>query len=197
MSNIVYKLEDQSSLPKILELIPQAPNTWMKNYSPIEIDVWKKIFDSYCNWGDNFKISTAYQDNKLVSFSTALFSSTIPQWFHLQHFSIMERNGLSKTYLEHGIRLTDTLVRYGESRGYYSYLASHGIKHNAILDKIYNSPKRDKNYFRYNKLFEWYYKENDIPKFKTHSIFTTVEYFKFNSVINNYVLRQEFRPQNF
>lgn len=195
MKDIVYKLENQEVIPKLLDIISQT-DTWMKNPTPFTLDDWIKKFDYYSTWGNNFKISVAYKNGDPVAFGTGLYSSSIPQWFYMQHFSIIETQGLSKIYLEHGIRLTDTLVHHGESLGYYSYIAAWGVKHNAILDKIYNSSKRDKNYFRYLKLFEWCYSKGDQPLFNTHKVFAPGGHFYTDTVFNNYVLRPEFRKQD-
>lgn len=194
MKNITYKLEDQNAIPKILDVISKT-DIYMRNPTPFDLDHWKKTFDDYSNWGDNFKIATAYEKDEIVAFGTGLFSSSVPQWFYMQHFSIMNVNGLSKVYLEHGIHITDTLIRHGESLGYYSYIGAWSVKHNTILDKIYNCPKRDKNYFRYLKLFEWFYPRNSEPRFNTHRVF--FGRFITDTVINNFVLRPELRSPNF
>lgn len=197
MTKFTYRLEDQSIVPKLLDIISKT-DTWMKQPRVFDRDYWEKRFEYNCSWGDNFKIATAYDGDDIVAFSTGLYSSSAPIWYYCQHFSIAPVDGLSKIYLEHGVRLTDCLVRFGESKEYYSYIGSWGVKHNSILDKIYNSPKRDKNYFRYMKLFEWYYKAGESPKFDTHKVLLrpfTGE-FLADTVVNNFVLRPEFRKQN-
>jgi hypothetical protein len=197
MEKIIYKLEDQSIVPKILDVISRT-ETWMGESSTFDKSYWKEKFEYNCSWGEKFKIATAYSGNDIVAFSTALYSSSAPIWYYLQHVSVIPVDGLSKIYLEHGIHLTDTLVRHGESLGYYSYIGAWSVKHDSILDKIYNSPKRNKDYFRYMKLFERAYKKGEIPIFNTHSIFVA----PFNGgfindvVISNFVLRPEFRLKN-
>lgn len=196
MKNISYKLEDQNSIYKILEIIPKT-NTWMRTPTQFDLSYWNNLFDWYSKWGNNFKIAIAYEDDNPVAFGTGLFSTSVPQWFFMQHFSIIPVVGLSKIYLDHGIHLTDTLIRHGESLGYYSYLGAWGRKHNSILDKIYSSPKKNTNYFRYIKLFEWYYTKNSEPQFNTHKVFAPGGRFVNDTVFNNFVLKPELRQQNF
>ena len=197
MNNIEYRNLEYDDVPALNSLIDKSKShlgvkssdELLKN---LKHSALKKLLNA------DTQMVGAFENDVLIYVVSGYFPTDSKTWILHGMYSSTPGNGL-KTFIKHFLHLDKTtrlLVNYGESNGYYSFLARRPVKHQLATQKLLKrfTDKYDLWTLRYDSVWEQVLTKDTKPEEIKYTFWKRLNT-PVDTVIVRWTLKDEYRKK--